>query len=542
MEQRRPSHDRFVFIGFFVILEIVILIILGCCFEFDGKIRPGTFRYSQQKIFKGKEMAKEEYQTFYGIFQDVNVMVFIGFGFLYTYLRYHTLSSIMLNLLLGVFAFEFSIICQGFFQICFEDKNDKWQKIAIDYKSMIEGDFAAAAVLISYGAMMGKATFLQLIFMTAFEVIVYSLNFRLGEVKLHATDAGGSMFIHSFGAFFGVACAWVLYYDKSEKINNHPCNKSNKMSNTFAFIGTIFLWMFWPSFNTALITDDQRYRGIINTIFAMGGSCLGAFVTSYIAHGSKLEPETILNASVAGGVFIGGSCNIILVPFASIVIGIIGGVISALFFEFVSKSCVKCNLHDTAGILYLHGFPGLLGSIITAICVAAMTESRWNSDWDKIKTNCELPKNMSRPFNLDHRYNLYDFSEYISNCTFILDYLSDIPFKQSGLLYVDLERINKTDDYIFKDSTARSAGKQAGYQILVEVITFALGAVGGVLCGFSLKCGFCGDNPDYFIDEAYWVEEEEEEVKTMVPKPTTGYVVANKGSQNVEMTNTDNNL
>jgi len=40
------------------------------------------------------------------------------------------------------------------------------------------------------------------------------------------------------------------------------------------------LWIFWPSFNGALVTGDARYRAIINTYFSLSASVLASFVTS----------------------------------------------------------------------------------------------------------------------------------------------------------------------------------------------------------------------------------------------------------------------
>ena len=381
-------------------------------------------------------------------------MVYVGFGFLYTYLKNHTFSSVVINFICSAFTFQFSILTQAFFEICFE-KESEWENYRLKMKDMIEGDFGAATFLISYGAVLGKVTYPQLIIMCFFESIFYALNYRLGEMKLEVTDVGGSMFIHSFGAFFGIACVWVLNYKDGNKIKNNN-NGSTRISNTIAFIGTIFLWMFWPSFNTALITSgDQRYRGIINTIFSMTGSCLGTLIMSYIIKNGKIDAEDILNASVSGGVIIGGSCNLILKPFASIVVGFVGGIISTLGFEFIGKLLSsKLNLYDQAGILYLHGIPGLLGSIVTSICVACMTYERWNTKLIPIS---------------DTRYE------------------------------------------VIPKLAERSIGKQAGYQFLVEVITLGISLLGGVCTAVFMKFSFCGQNKEYFNDNEYIFEEIEDE-------------------------------
>lgn len=60
----------------------------------------------------------------------------------------------------------------------------------------VDGLFLVASLLISYGAIIGKVSPLQLVFMTFFEAIFYSLNkavLLLGVVDL--VDAGGTLHI-----------------------------------------------------------------------------------------------------------------------------------------------------------------------------------------------------------------------------------------------------------------------------------------------------------------------------------------------------------
>ena len=49
--------------------------------------------------------------------------------------------------------------------------------------------------------------------------------------------------------------------------------------------GTIFLWIFWPSFNGALAaspghTDRHQFHCVANTVVALLGACLAAFTAS----------------------------------------------------------------------------------------------------------------------------------------------------------------------------------------------------------------------------------------------------------------------
>lgn len=46
--------------------------------------------------------------------------------------------------------------------------------------------------------------------------------------------------------------------------------------------GTIFLWLFWPSFNGGLASGNAQLRAIINTYFSMTGSVIATFIFSML--------------------------------------------------------------------------------------------------------------------------------------------------------------------------------------------------------------------------------------------------------------------
>jgi ammonium transporter Rh len=51
----------------------------------------------------------------YAVFQDVHVMVFIGFGFLMTFLKRYGFGAIGFNFLIAALNVQWSILCSGFF-------------------------------------------------------------------------------------------------------------------------------------------------------------------------------------------------------------------------------------------------------------------------------------------------------------------------------------------------------------------------------------------------------------------------------------------
>lgn len=52
----------------------------------------------------------------------------------------------------------------------------------------------------------------------------------------------------------------------------------------FIFKGTLFLWMFWPSFNSAIADHgDGQHRAAINTYLSLAASVLTTFALSSLS-------------------------------------------------------------------------------------------------------------------------------------------------------------------------------------------------------------------------------------------------------------------
>jgi len=86
----------------------------------------------------------------------------------------------------------------------------------------------------------------------------------------------------------------------------------------------------------------------------------------------KMDIEDILNASLAGGVIIGAASGVLTNPGGAIAIGFIGGAVSTLGFAKLGPTLKSSiGLDDTCGVHNLHGIPGILGGIVSAIIIAA---------------------------------------------------------------------------------------------------------------------------------------------------------------------------
>ena len=259
-------------------------------------------------------------------YSHVTIMIIVGFGFLMTFLKRHGYGSLSYNFMLAAFVFMWNMFVRtppapvaaayhnqpshtvrSAVPLCVHQCAAWWEGVeaghasdrhAISMPLMVEGMFGAGAVLITFGAVLGKTTPSQLVVIAFWEVIFYSLNFMVGSLYLHASDAGGSMFVHAFGAYFGVALAFFLSPKGSGRVD-HPYNGASYSSDLFSMIGTTFLWVFWPSFNGALAADGHQLNAIINTHLSLAGSVVAVFLASYLLVHSRC---------VCGRVWVGVLC------------------------------------------------------------------------------------------------------------------------------------------------------------------------------------------------------------------------------------------
>ncbi|VIO97654.1 Uncharacterized protein BM_BM3199 [Brugia malayi] len=315
--------------------------------------------------------------TNYPLFQDVHLMTLVGMGFIMVFLRRYGLAALSINLLLTSHAIQWALIVRGFFSHEFANNG----RFAISILDLITADFVAITVLITMGAVLGKLTPVQYMVMSAIEVPIAVAVEHVILRYLKVIDIGRSMVIHCFGAYFGLAVAKVI--NKKEMIA-HQHEGSSYNSNIFALIGTLFLWAFFPSFNSALaIPEDSRHRAILNTYLALCSSTICTFLISQLLdheHKYRFSMIHISNSVLAGGIAIGTVANIILEPFYALLIGCLGALVSVLGNHYIRPIGVRVfGLHDTRGVGSIHGLPGILAGILGFIFTAVYEPTRYGT-------------------------------------------------------------------------------------------------------------------------------------------------------------------
>jgi len=88
----------------------------------------------------------------YIIFRDIMVMLLLGFGYLMTFLHLYGLGAVGLTMLLTVINMQCNILVEGFLS----------GDYLISMDSIINAEFSAATLLISFGALIGRATPFQM--------------------------------------------------------------------------------------------------------------------------------------------------------------------------------------------------------------------------------------------------------------------------------------------------------------------------------------------------------------------------------------------
>jgi ammonium transporter Rh len=104
-----------------------------------------------------------------------------------------------------------------------------------------------------------------MVVMATIEVVIQTINEYIGLTFLKGYDVGESVYVHIFGAYFGLACSKMLNFKKEVESEKEG---SFYNSDLFSMVGTIFLWLYWPSFNSATAVGEGQTRAIVNTFLS----------------------------------------------------------------------------------------------------------------------------------------------------------------------------------------------------------------------------------------------------------------------------------
>ncbi|XP_047469193.1 ammonium transporter Rh type A-like [Penaeus chinensis] len=403
---------------------------------------------------------------FYPMFQDIHVMIIIGFGFLMTFLKRYGFSAVSLNLLLSSLTLQVAILVDGI-------ARSRGGYIKLNILTLMDAEFASATVLISFGAVLGKVSATQLVIAVLLEIPAWVVNKYVGVEVLGVVDLGGSILVHVFGAYFGLAMSRAL----SRRVSpmDHDLEASSYNSDIFSMVGTTFLWVFWPSFNAALGTERGAGRAVINTYLALASAVVAAFVTSaWKNEKNRWEMVHVQNATLAGGVAVGAVADLMLQPWGALMLGFLSGILSTLgYMDLQPLLAKRLGLHDTCGVNNLHGMPGLLSGIVSIGMALLASETSYGKDL----------------------YIQYPMMAPTSNTTALLELTEEVPDVSAG--------------------SARTSAQQALCQGLALLLSTLIAGASGAVTGFLLTCGSTCESPrqeQLFTDDPWWEVPDADEV------------------------------
>ncbi len=292
----------------------------------------------------------------------IMAMLLVGFGFLMVFVKKYgrsavTATYLLVSVALPLYFLKASLHILG------------GAEAAID--RVILAEFAAASLLICAGAALGRLKMIQYILLGLLFVPCYAFNEwlvldgGLGLItKGNFVDTGGSIVIHAFGALFGLGVIMTMTTKKEFETEI----ESDETSDRFSLLGSMVLWVFWPSFCGALVAPADVPATAVNVILALCGSTLATYFASVTLR-KKFSIADIANAALAGGVAIGSTCDKVG-PVAAFTIGILAGALSTFSFAVIQPKLEGLlKKADTCGVLHLHGLPGLLGGVAALFLV-----------------------------------------------------------------------------------------------------------------------------------------------------------------------------
>jgi Amt family ammonium transporter len=235
--------------------------------------------------------------------------------------------------------------------------------------------FAATAATIVSGAMAERTQFRSYLVYTCFiSAFIYPISGHwiwgggwLSNLGFH--DFAGSTVVHSVGGWAALMGAAVLGPRQGKYVKGPDGAISVKAfpghNLTFACLGVFLLWFGWYGFNGASTLsgmDPAIARVCVTTTLAAAAGTVSALSASWIWF-KKPDASMSMNGALAGLVAITAPCFVVS-PAASVVIGLIGGILVVCAVEFIDK---VLKIDDPVGASSVHLVCGIWGTLAVGI-------------------------------------------------------------------------------------------------------------------------------------------------------------------------------
>jgi Amt family ammonium transporter len=228
--------------------------------------------------------------------------------------------------------------------------------------------FAAITPILMLGSVLGRINFKAWIpFVILWITCVYTVNAFLiwggGWFAQHgAVDFSGGYVIHLAAGVSGFVAAWVI---GPRLARDREIDAPNNLA--MVALGAGLLWLGWNGFNGGdpYNAGVDASAAILNTNLATAVAFLVWVAWDYIT-GRKPSLIGSVNGMIVGLVAITPAAGFVN-GFGAIIIGVVASSLVYLAYNYGALLRPFRNVDDTLGVVYTHGFAGVLGGLLVGL-------------------------------------------------------------------------------------------------------------------------------------------------------------------------------
>jgi Amt family ammonium transporter len=232
--------------------------------------------------------------------------------------------------------------------------------------------FACITPLLMLGSVLGRVNFKAWIpFVVLWSSCVYTVNAFLiwggGWFAQHgAVDFSGGYVIHLAAGVSGFVAAWVI---GPRLARDREIDAPNNLA--MVAIGAGLLWLGWNGFNGGdpYNAGFDASAAVLNT-----NVCTAVAFLMWVAcdFATKRKPSLIgsVNGMIVGLVAITPAAGFVT-GWGAIIIGVVASIIVYAAYNYLALLPPFRNVDDTLGVIFTHGFAGLVGGLMTGVLASS---------------------------------------------------------------------------------------------------------------------------------------------------------------------------
>ncbi len=235
--------------------------------------------------------------------------------------------------------------------------------------------FAAITPILMLGSVLGRVNFKAWIpFVVLWISGVYTVNAFLiwggGWFAQHgAVDFSGGYVIHLSAGVSGFVAAWVI---GPRLARDREIDAPNNLA--MVALGAGLLWLGWNGFNGGdpYNAGVDAAAAVLNTNLATAVAFL-VWVTWDYMTGRKPSLLGSVNGMIVGLVAITPAAGFVN-GFGAIIIGVVASSVVYVAYNYLALVRPFRNVDDTLGVIYTHGFAGVIGGLLVGVLADSSME------------------------------------------------------------------------------------------------------------------------------------------------------------------------